>query len=180
MRSCGTAFGLCGAEAEAEVPNSDSISESKDLEEEEGVMRILRFLAECERDTRRDVGRRARSDRLLCWRSAESLWSSAAGVFGGETTEAAAGAARAGGPRAGGRRSCNETSEGGRRGEWAGGGALAGERRRRASSDQSCNWRACSLARSASDVGRRDRSSRSESMSESEQSNDTGVEASVK
>lgn len=56
--------GLCGAEAE--LPSSDSISDKRDLDEEEGVILIRKFFAECERETRREFGNLALSDKLLC------------------------------------------------------------------------------------------------------------------
>lgn len=124
--------GLCGADAE--LPSSDSISDSKDFDEEDGVMRIRKFFAEWERETRRELGRRARSDRLLCWRSAERR-----GRISGDASFTGSGEA-GGWATLGGRASCNEAEEGRRHGERVGAvdtPTPAGERRRRASSDHS-------------------------------------------
>lgn len=39
---------------EVECPSSDSMSDSSDLDDDEGVTRMRKFLADCERDTRRE------------------------------------------------------------------------------------------------------------------------------
>lgn len=144
------------------VDESESMSDVSDLVEDDGVIRILRFFPDDDRDSLSDPGGfLERSDRLLGCLSIDARLARSSSATGKKAPFADASGA-----------SCTDDDDGRRCG-------VLMLRRRRASSDHSWNVCACCFARSASEVGRFNASS-TESMSESSRSNATGVAASLK